>query len=85
MIKMALGKMMALAGAAAVGVALFRRHRGSERESSPFDEVRGSGGEGGDIRDAGEFADPVDQAIDESFPASDPPAYAGHRQNSEDV
>lgn len=82
---MALGKIMALAGAAAVGVALFRRHRGSEAESGPFSETRGSGGEGEFVRDAEEFADPVDQAIDESFPASDPPSYAGHPQTNEEI
>ena len=83
--KMALGKMMALAGAAAIGVGLFRRHRGSGARSSPGDESRGTGRTGEDIRDADEFADPVDQAIDESFPASDPPSYAGHPRNIEET
>lgn len=72
---MAIGKMLALAGAAAIGVGLFRRRGGSVPRTGPFD---GSSGAGEDIRDAEEFADPVDQAIDESFPASDPPSYAGH-------
>jgi hypothetical protein len=82
---MAVGKVMALAGAAAIGVALFRRHGGSRARWNPLAESSGAGGTGEDIRGAEEFSDPVDQAIDESFPASDPPSYAGHPRNSDET
>lgn len=49
----------------------------AEGESEPanFDQTRSAGPDA--MRDAGEDRDwdKVDQAVDESFPASDPPAY----------
>lgn len=66
---MGFGRVLAVAGIVAAGVAWFRRRRKepvveSERRDT---EIADAAPESSD--------DPVDQAIDESFPASDPPSY----------
>lgn len=69
---MGFGRVLAVAGIVAAGVAWFRRRRNEPVvDSATRDtEVADASPESSD--------DPVDQAIDESFPASDPPSYAGN-------
>lgn len=66
-------KMAAAVGAAAVGWRLVKRawlfREGAEAEPSPPPDRRPP------VR-AQSSPDPVDEAIAESFPASDPPSYA---------
>ncbi|HWB89583.1 MAG TPA: hypothetical protein VG872_10335 [Acidimicrobiia bacterium] len=65
---MAIGKFWALGGVAAAALALFSRMRrqGTPEEGSVWQP-----------ESTGRAPDPIDQAIAESFPASDPPSYAG--------
>lgn len=71
---MAIGKFWALGGVAAAALALFSRMR---REGTP-DE-----GNVWQRESTGTTPDPIDQAIAESFPASDPPSYAGSTSSAD--
>ena len=48
-----------------------------KREVEPLDNVRPAGPES--MRDPPRCWDEVNEATDESFPASDPPAFSGQR------
>ena len=68
---MGFGRMLAMAGVAAAGVAWFNRRRREHTEGDEFTDF-------GTVQATPDPAeDPVDQAIAESFPASDPPSFAG--------
>ena len=67
------GKIMALGGLAAVGVAWLGRKRVVE----PLEEE-----EWNRAPEVG-TPDPIDEAIAESFPASDPPSYAGSTSSTD--
>jgi hypothetical protein len=93
-IEMGFGKLLALTGAAVAGVAWFRRRQEFDAGANSTDETtrapRREHIKGVENRDAKvadttreSRVDPVDQAIDESFPASDPPSYAGSPRNSD--
>lgn len=72
---MRFGRVMALGGLAAAGLAWFGRRKVGEQVPG---EDRRRVEEG-----VGIPPDPVDEAIDESFPASDPPSYAGSTSSAE--
>jgi hypothetical protein len=72
--RMGFGRILAMAGAVATGVAWFKR-----RQREETDEQYGSAD---DVTRA-EMPDPIDQAIAESFPASDPPSFAGNPKRQE--
>jgi len=73
---MGFGRMLAMAGVAAAGVAWFKSRL---REHTDGDELTDMGTAEA-TPDAAD--DPVDQAIAESFPASDPPSFAGSPRDS---
>jgi hypothetical protein len=69
---MGFGRILAVAGVAAAGAAWFKRRRAGSIEGEHH------GATGADGATPAEMRDPVDQAIAESFPASDPPSFAGN-------
>lgn len=71
------GRMLAFGGLAAAGLVWFGRYlRRQESLGDDWQERRVE--DGFDAPD-----DPVDEAIAESFPASDPPSFAGSRRTGE--
>lgn len=67
------GKIMALGGLAAVGLAWLRRKQPVEpRDDEAWARESAAG-----------TPDPIDEAIAESFPASDPPSYAGSTSSAQ--
>jgi hypothetical protein len=93
-IEVGFGKLLAFTGAAVAGVAWFRRRQEHDPGANPTDEttraprrehIKGVEDREAEVADTTDDSrvDPVDQAIDESFPASDPPSYAGSPRNSE--
>jgi hypothetical protein len=93
-IGMGVGKLLAFAGAAVAGVAWLRRRQEFDAGANATDEtttaprrehIKGVQDRDAEVADTTDDSrvDPVDQAIDESFPASDPPSYAGSPRNSE--
>lgn len=91
---MGVGRLLALAGAAVAGAAWLRRRQEyggdansteeSGRARRQSEEIKGAENRTTEVADTTDDSrvDPVDQAIDESFPASDPPSYAGSPRNS---
>jgi len=74
---MGFGRVLALVGVAAAGVAWFKR-RGREHIEGDRSMSTSAAPASPDSMD-----DPVDEAIAESFPASDPPSFAGSPRNGE--